>query len=178
MKTGISGKPGSIFNMSEKFCGIAIKLGDNINTDVIFPGAYMNISDPFEMARHALEGISEDFPSRIQQGSIVVAGVNFGCGSSREGAVTSLKYAGVVAIISKGFSRIYYRNVINQGLMPVECPEAVDQITDGQEICISLLQGKVWIGSKSFDFVPLPPFVQQILKEGGLLNYTKKKIVS
>jgi len=176
MKAGISGKTGSIFNMSEKFCGTAIKLGDNINTDIIFPGAYMNISDPFEMAKHALEGISEDFPSRIEEGSIVVGGVNFGCGSSREGAVTSLKYAGVVAIITKSFSRIYYRNVINQGLMPVECSEAVGHIADGQEICISLSQGKVWIGSKSFDFVPPPAFVQEILKEGGLLNYTKRKI--
>ena len=176
MKAGISGKTGSIFNMSEKFCGIAIKLGDNINTDVIFPGAYMNISDPFEMAKHALEGISEDFPSRIEEGSIVVGGVNFGCGSSREGAVTSLKYAGVAAIIVKSFSRIYYRNVINQGLPPLECPEAVDYIEDGNNVCIDFSEGKISIGSKSFGFVPLPLFVQEILKEGGLLNYTKRKV--
>ena len=163
-------------NALERICGTVIRLGDDINTDVIYPGAYLQISDPAEMAQHALEGMDSSFPGRIKRGNIIVAGKNFGCGSSREGAVTSLKHAGVATIISKTFARIFYRNMINQGFLPVECAEAVDAIKDGDEVCVDVNSGTIEVGGRTFSFQPPPPFILELLHVGGLINYTRRVV--
>ena len=112
----------------EHITGRVWKLGDNVDTDVIYPGKYLPIIDAPEMALHALEGYDPEFPGKMQEGDIIVAGANFGCGSSREQAATCLKAAGVQAVIAKSFARIFFRNAINQGLPAVECSEAVDHL--------------------------------------------------
>jgi 3-isopropylmalate/(R)-2-methylmalate dehydratase small subunit len=151
------------------------KYGDDINTDVIFPGKYTyTISDPEELAKHALEDLDPDFASKVQKGDIVVAGKNFGCGSSREQAATSLKYAGVSAVIAKSFARIFFRNAINAGLPVIICAEAVDEIEDGSTISIDFSAGKITVGEKAFGFPPLPPEILGILEDGGLIPHTKK----
>jgi len=153
------------------------KYGDNINTDVIFPGKYTySITEPEEMAKHALEDLDPDFSKNVKEGDIIVAGRNFGCGSSREQAATCLKYAGVGAIIAKSFARIFFRNAINQGLPVIQCAEAVDRIENGEEIEINFNEGKIITKKGIFNFHPLPESVLQILKEGGLIAYTKKKL--
>jgi 3-isopropylmalate/(R)-2-methylmalate dehydratase small subunit len=162
--------------MEIKVSGRAIKLGDHISTDLIYPGKFLNISDPEEIARHSLQGISSDFPGRLEKGCFVVAGVNFGCGSSREQAVVCLKYAGVAAVIAKGFARIFYRNAINQAFPIVQCPEAVDVISDGQIIEVNFLDGKIITRTEEFSFNPLPEFILEIFRAGGLLNYTRNLI--
>ena len=118
------------------------KYGENVNTDVIFPGKYTySVLDPEEMAGHALEDLDPDFAGSVQPGDVVVAGKNFGCGSSREQAATCLKFAGVQAVIAKSFARIFFRNAINQGLPVIQCPEAVDGISDNEKIAIDFSAG-------------------------------------
>jgi 3-isopropylmalate/(R)-2-methylmalate dehydratase small subunit len=153
------------------------KYGDNINTDVIFPGKYTySIIDPIEMAKHAFEDLDPNFSHKVKKGDVIVAGKNFGCGSSREQAATCLKYAGVGAIIAKSFARIFFRNAINQGLPVIECPKAVDAIENGEEVEINFNEGKIITKKGTFNFPPLPESVLQILKNGGLIPYTKKKL--
>ncbi len=154
--------------------GRVIKLGDNVNTDIIYPGRFMPITDPEEMAKHAFQGISDDFPSKITENSFVVAGINFGGGSSREQAVTCLRYAGVAGIIAKGFSRIFFRNAINQGFPVITCANAVDKISDGETITVDFTGGKIFTEKEEFTFPSLPPFIMDIIECGGLINYTKK----
>lgn len=156
--------------------GRVLKLGDNINTDVIYPGSFLPITDPKEMAKHAFQGISDDFPARLERNSFVLAGINFGGGSSREQAVTCLKYAGVAAVIAKGFSRIFFRNSINQGFPVIVCPGAVDKITDGQIITVDFIGGKIFTEKEEFTFPSLPPLIMDIIGSGGLINYTKRAI--
>ena len=151
------------------------KYGDDINTDVIFPGKYTyTISDPEEMAEHALEDLDPKFASEVRKDDIVVGGRNFGCGSSREQAATCLKYAGVSAVIAKSFARIFFRNAINAGLPVVICPDAVDAIEDGGTISIDFSGGLVRVGEESFQFPPLSPEILGILEDGGLIPHTKK----
>jgi 3-isopropylmalate/(R)-2-methylmalate dehydratase small subunit len=153
------------------------KYGDNINTDVIFPGKYTySINDPNEMAKHALEDLDPNFSKNVKKGDIIVAGRNFGCGSSREQAATCLKYAGIGAVIAKSFARIFFRNAINQGLPVIQCSEAVEVIEKGDEIEIDFNKGKIITKRGIFNFPPLPDTVLQILKDGGLIPYTKKKL--
>jgi len=156
-------------------CGNVIRLGDYINTDLIYPGAYLQLSDPAEISKHALEGLGKDYPAKIRKGDIIVGGINFGCGSSREGAVTCLKHAGIGAVIAKSFARIFYRNMINQGFLPVECPAAVDAIANGDTICIDIDAGIIRVYDKVFAFISPPVLVQEILKSGGLVPYTTNK---
>jgi len=151
-----------------------IKLADNINTDIIYPSRFLPITNPEEMAKHALQGINASFPTKIERNCVIVAGINFGCGSAREHAVTSLKYAGVAAIIAKSFSRIFFRNSINQGLPVITCPDAVDKISDGETITVDFAGGKILKTGEEFNFPPLPPFIMNIIKFGGLINYTKR----
>lgn len=162
--------------MIEKIKGRVWKLGDNIDTDVIYPGKYLPIIEAPEMAKHALEGLDKDFPGKIEKGDIIVAGNNFGCGSSREQAATSLKYAGICCIIAKSFSRIFFRNAINQGLALVECKEAYDLIKEGQEIVVDYKSGEIIFDTQKISFPPLPDFVMGILEDGGLIEHIKKKI--
>ena len=160
----------------EKIKGRVWKLKDNVDTDVIYPGKYLPIIVPEEMAKHALEGLDKDFPKKIKKGDIIVAGFNFGCGSSREQAATSLKYAGIACVVAKSFSRIFFRNAINQGLALVESKETFDLIRDGQEIIINYKTGEIGIKDKKISFPPLPDFLMSILEEGGLIPYVRKKL--
>ncbi len=153
-----------------------IKYGDDINTDVIFPGRYLEIVDAEEMAKHAMEDLDENFHEKVKEAKIIVAGKNFGCGSSREQAATCLKYAGVEAIIAKSFARIFFRNAINQGLLAIECKDA-DKIDDGDEIEIDTEKGEIKNLSKdiTLKIKPLPPFLSEIIKSGGLIEYMKRR---
>jgi 3-isopropylmalate/(R)-2-methylmalate dehydratase small subunit len=153
------------------------KYGDDVNTDVIFPGKYTySILDPEEMAKHALEDLDPEFAHKVEPGDFVVAGKNFGCGSSREQAATCLKHAGVQAVIAKSFARIFFRNAINQGLPVVQCSEAVDSVESGEEIAIDFAKGKIETTKGAFAFAPLPESVLKILDAGGLIPYIKKKM--
>jgi 3-isopropylmalate/(R)-2-methylmalate dehydratase small subunit len=153
------------------------KYGDDVNTDVIFPGKYTyNLMEPAEMARHALEDLDPSFAKNVKSGDIIVAGRNFGCGSSREQAAASLKYAGVQAVVAKSFARIYFRNAINLGLPVLQCPEAVDNVNTGDELEIDFARGEIKTGKGVYKFPPLPDSVIGILEAGGLIEYTKKKL--
>jgi len=153
------------------------KYGDNVNTDVIFPGKYTySILEPEEMARHALEDLDPGFAQKVKPGDVIVAGRNFGCGSSREQAATCMKYAGVQAVVAKSFARIFFRNAINQGLPVLQSEEAVNSIEDGEEIEIDLIRGKIKAARCDFTFRPFPESVMGILDAGGLIPYTKKKL--
>jgi 3-isopropylmalate/(R)-2-methylmalate dehydratase small subunit len=157
--------------------GTVFKYGDNVNTDVIFPGKYTyTIQDPLEMARHALEDLDPEFRTSVREGDIIVAGSNFGCGSSREQAATCIKYAGISAVIAKSFSRLFFRNAINQGLILVQCSEIYDAVTKGEVIEIDFDNGKIMKESKEFTFPPIPPEILEIMKDGGLIPHTKKKL--
>ena len=160
-----------------KIQGKVWKYGDDVNTDVIFPGKYTyTINDPYEMAKYAMEDLDPSFATAVQENDIVVAGKNFGCGSSREQATTCLKYAKVGAVVAKSFSRLYFRNGINTGLALVQCPEAVDKIANGETIKIDFDHGEVSCRSGVFHFPPLPEFVLGIIQDGGLIPHTKKMI--
>jgi len=153
------------------------KYGDDINTDVIFPGKYTySVLDPSVMAKHALEDLDPDFARGVKPGDIVVAGKNFGCGSSREQAAICLKFAGVQAVIAKSFARIFFRNAINQGLPVIQCEEAVDNIKAEDEISIDFAKGVIQTARGDFAFAPLPDSILRILDAGGLIPYTKSKM--
>lgn len=155
------------------------KYGDDVNTDVIFPGKYTySVLDPVEMARHALEDLDPGFAENVRPGDIIVAGKNFGCGSSREQAATCLKAAGVQAVIAKSFARIFFRNAINQGLPVVQSAEAVKSIESGDVAEIDFAGGKIKSRNREYSFPPLPQSVIGILEAGGLIPYTKKKLES
>ena len=153
------------------------KYGDDINTDVIFPGKYTyTVSDPEEMPQYALEDLDARFASEVAANDIIVAGKNWGCGSSREQAVVCLKQSKVGAIIAKSFARIYYRNSINNTLPVIRCPEAVEAIQAGERIEIDFEQGLIICQAGSFPFQTLPPAVMAIFNAGGLIPYTKKRL--
>jgi 3-isopropylmalate/(R)-2-methylmalate dehydratase small subunit len=163
----------------ERITGRVWKLGDNVDTDVIYPGRYLPIIDAPEMAKHALEGHDPEFPKKIKAGDIIVAGSNFGCGSSREQAATCLKYAGIACVVAKSFSRIFFRNAINQGLALVQSKEAPDHIQDGQTITIDFTSGEIIApNEEKFSFPPLPDFLMGILNDGGLIPHVKKSLTA
>jgi len=153
------------------------KYGDSVNTDVIFPGKYTyTVSDPAEMPQYAMEDLDSRFAQEVRPGDIVVGGINFGCGSSREQAVTCLKMAGVGAIIGVSFARIYYRNCINNALPAIISAEAVDAIQDGEEIEVDLEAGEIRCAAGTFTFPPLPDMAMDMMAAGGLIPYTRKKL--
>jgi 3-isopropylmalate/(R)-2-methylmalate dehydratase small subunit len=156
------------------------RYGDDVNTDVIFPGRYTyTVTDPGEIASHALEDLDPTFAKDVKPGDIVVGGKNFGCGSSREQAALCLKYAGVAAVVAASFARIFFRNAVNAGLPTVACPEAVPHINGGDEISIDFEAGKLTAADGSvFKFAPLPPEVIGILEAGGLVPYVKKELAN
>jgi len=158
--------------------GRVIKYGDDINTDVIIPGRYLDLINSEELASHALEDLDPNFFTKFTKGDILVVGKNFGCGSSREQAAMCLKYAGVGAIIAKSFARIFYRNAINQGLLVIESSEAVDAIISMDELEIDLSVATIRDKTKNlqFEIQPLPIFIQEILDDGGLICSLKKKL--
>ncbi len=163
--------------MERKIKGKVHKYGDNINTDVIFPGRYTyKLMEPEEMAKHAMEDLDPEFPSKVKPGDIIVAGRNFGMGSSREQAVLCLKYAGIAAIIAKSFARIYFRNAINSGLPVIQSPEAAEALQEGDEVEIDFEAGKIKSSRGEFSFPPFTGKVLEILEAGGLIPYIKKKL--
>lgn len=155
--------------------GKVFKFGDDIDTDVIVPATYLNTFDPLQLAKHCMEYTSPDFYKQVKKGDIMVAGRNFGCGSSREHAPIAIKGCGVPIVIAKSFARIFYRNAINIGLYILECPEAVDNIDEGDEVSVDLDTGVITNITKNSTFKsqPFPPFIQDIINNGGLLNAIK-----
>lgn len=153
--------------------------GDNINTDYIFPGVYTyTLMTEDEMGRHAMEGIDKEFTTNAAPGDIIVCGKNWGCGSSREQAVKCLKNRQIAAIISKGFSRIFYRNAINEGFPAIICPEAAEYIKPGMCVSIDLDNGKICCDDRVFIFPPYPDIIQSILNVGGLVPYVKAQLMN
>ncbi len=156
------------------------KFGDNVDTDQIIPARYLNTSDPYELAKHVMEDSEHpEFAKEHKEGDIILAGKNFGCGSSREHAPVAIKYAGVPVVVAKSFARIFYRNAINIGLPIVEAPEEfVDKTEQGDEIEVDLERGVIKNITKGFEaeFKPIPPEVAEILNAGGLMAYAKKKM--
>ncbi|MBE7078794.1 MAG: 3-isopropylmalate dehydratase small subunit [Clostridiales bacterium] len=159
-----------------KFSGKSIKYGDNVDTDVIIPARYLNTSDPKELASHCMEDIDKEFVSKVQAGDIMVAGYNFGCGSSREHAPIAIKASGISLVIARSFARIFYRNSINIGLAIVECSEAVDGILDGDVVEADLDAGVIYnrTTGQSFQTQPFPAFIQKIIENGGLVPSIQK----
>ena len=156
------------------------KYGDNIDTDVIIPARYLNMSTPEELAQHCMEDIDLSFVGNVQKGDIVVGGDNFGCGSSREHAPLALKGAGISCVIANSFARIFYRNAINIGLPILECPEAVVETEQGDELTVDLTAGIIANGrtGKTYRTSPLPGFVMKIVEAGGLVPYTRERLGS
>lgn len=153
------------------------KYGDNVDTDVIIPARYLNSFDAKELATHAMVDIDPDFANTVENGDIIVAGQNFGCGSSREHAPLCLKTAGVKCIIAKSFARIFYRNSINIGFPIMECPEAVDGIEQGDEVTVDFGSGIITnvTKGKSYQSQPFPEFLQKMIAADGLVNYVNAK---
>ena len=153
------------------------KYGDNIDTDRLFPGKYVyTCSTPDEIIPHLLEDLDSSFSKSVRNGDIILAGKNFGCGSSREQPVTGLKAVGIKAIIAESFARIFYRSAINQGLLLIECPEVVETYNVGDLIKLDVDSGKIIVGRKTFLFPTPPKEIIAIRNAGGLLDYTRKKL--
>ncbi len=154
------------------------KYGDNVDTDVIIPARYLNISEPQELARHCLEDLDPAFAAGVRPGDIVVAGANLGCGSSREHAPLAIKAAGVACVVAESFARIFYRNAINIGLPILECPAAASAATAGQTLEIDLAEGSIrnLDTGESYRAAPYPPFMLDLIAAGGLIEYTRRKL--
>ena len=150
---------------------------DHINTDEIIPARYLNTDNEAELAKHCLEDLDTEFVNKAKKGDIIVAGGDFGCGSSREHAVWAIRGAGVQTVIAKSFARIFYRNTINNGFYVIECSHAVDGITDGDELEIDYKKGTIKVINKgvSYSFLPLPGFALEIIEAGGLINKLAQK---
>jgi 3-isopropylmalate/(R)-2-methylmalate dehydratase small subunit len=148
------------------------KFGDNIDTDAIIPGRFLTIYDPEELARHAFEGIRDEFSKTVRKEDIIVAGRNFGCGSSREHAPLALIGAGVKVVVAQSFARIFFRNAINVGVLPVVCTNA-DQIPDGADVKLNIKAGYIEADGKRYYIEPVPEFMQGIIRAGGLVEYAK-----
>ena len=157
--------------------GNVFKYGANVDTDVIIPARYLNTADPGELAKHCMEDIDIEFTNRVQKGDLIVAGPNFGCGSSREHAPIAIKACGVSCVIAPSFARIFYRNAINMGLAILECKEAAEGIADGDEVEVDFKTGKItdYTNGKTFTAKPFPPFIQKIIEADGLVGYIAKK---
>jgi 3-isopropylmalate/(R)-2-methylmalate dehydratase small subunit len=160
-----------------KLKGNAWKIGDDIDTDQIIPAQYLSSSDPEQLANHCLEVFIPQFAQKIKPGDMVVAGKNFGCGSSREHAPLALKAAGISCVIARSFARIFYRNSFNMGLPILECPEAVESTEQGDILEVNLDTGEIRNHTKGKEFKAqgIPPFMQDLIDAGGLMNYVKKK---
>lgn len=154
------------------------KYGADVNTDVIIPARYLNVSEPAELAGHCMEDIDRDFVNRAQPGDIIVATTNFGCGSSREHAPLAIKAAGVSCIIARSFARIFFRNAINIGLPLLECEAAVDETSAGDTLEIDLATGTIRNLTRGMEFTakPYPDFMAELISAGGLIEYTKRRL--
>lgn len=160
-----------------KACGKVHKYGDNVDTDVIIPARYLNTPDMQELAQHCMEDIDPSFVGRVSAGDVMVAGWNFGCGSSREHAPLVIKTCGTGCVIAKSFARIFYRNAINIGLPILECEQAAEEITAGDEVRVDFDTGEISdiTTGKTYKAQPFPPFIQNIIRCGGLLKSLKEE---
>ena len=160
-----------------KVKGLVHKYADNVDTDVIIPARYLNSADPEHLKQHCMEDIDSGFASRVSEGDIMVAGKNFGCGSSREHAPVAIKASGIALVIAEDFARIFYRNSINVGLPILECPEAAKAINAGDEVEINFDTGEIKDNTtgQTFKGQPFPEFMQKIINSEGLLNYIKNR---
>ena len=151
--------------------GTVIRYGDNVDTDVIIPARYLNTSEPAALAAHCMEDLDPTFAARVKTGDIITAGENFGCGSSREHAPIAIQASGVSLVIAKSFARIFYRNAINIGLAIVECPAAVDGISEGDRVEADLDGGVICNLTTGMEYrtAPFPPFIRKIIENGGLI---------
>ncbi|MFH1031265.1 MAG: 3-isopropylmalate dehydratase small subunit [Chloroflexota bacterium] len=156
------------------------KYGADVNTDVIIPARYLNLSDPAELAKHCMEDIDPEFIKTVKPGDIIVAATNFGCGSSREHAPLAIKASAISCVIAKSFARIFFRNAINIGLPLLECEEAVDNIEAGDTVEVDLATGKIknLKTGKVFTAKPYPDFMAGLISAGGLIEYTKKRLAA
>ena len=148
------------------------KFGDDIDTDAIIPGRFLTINNPDELAKHAFEGTRDEFAKKVKQGDVIVGGRNFGCGSSREHAPLALTGAGVKVVVARSFARIFFRNAINVGVLPVVCPDA-DTIADGATISLNIKEGCIESEGRKYAIEPVPVFMQGIIDAGGLVEYAK-----
>ena len=157
--------------------GTVHKYGDHVDTDVIIPARYLNTQSHKELAAHCMEDIDKEFIRKVKDGDIMVAGVNFGCGSSREHAPVAIKASGISCVIAANFARIFYRNAINIGLAILECPAASAGIDDGDEVTVDFDTGVITDVTKgeSWQAAAFPPFIQNIIKAGGLLKSLKER---
>jgi 3-isopropylmalate/(R)-2-methylmalate dehydratase small subunit len=159
--------------------GRAWKYGDNVNTDVIFPGKYTyTLTERADIAAHAMEDIDPTFVANVRPGDVVIGGRNFGCGSSREQAATCLVYNGIGAVIAASFSRIFYRNALNNGLLAIVCPAAVEAITPGEAVTVDTTAHLVHCAAGAFPFPPLSASVMGIVEAGGLVEYVKRRLAA
>lgn len=159
--------------------GRAWKYGDNVNTDVIFPGKYTyTLTERSDIALHALEDIDPTFVAQVQPGDVIVAGRNWGCGSSREQAATCLVYNGVGAVIAESFSRIFYRNALNNGLLAIVCPAAAQAIQPGERVQVETARHVIICAAGEFAFPPLSPSILGMVEAGGLVAYVKRQLAA
>ncbi|MCD8037389.1 MAG: 3-isopropylmalate dehydratase small subunit [Clostridiales bacterium] len=158
--------------------GKVFKYGENVDTDVIIPARYLNVSDGNELAKYCMIDIDKDFVNNVNEGDIIVAGKNFGCGSSREHAPLAIKCAGISCVIAPSFARIFYRNSINIGLPIMECTEAAEEINAGDEVAVDFSTGEITdkTTGKTYKAEPFPEFMQKIIASGGLVKYTSANI--
>lgn len=158
--------------------GKVFKYGNDIDTDVIIPARYLNVTDPKDLASHCMEDIDKNFINEVKDGDIMVALKNFGCGSSREHAPIAIKAAGISCVIAKSYARIFYRNAFNIGLPILECEEAADKIQAGDEVTVDFKNGTIKNITKNetYQAEPFPEFIEQIINADGLVNYVKNKI--
>jgi 3-isopropylmalate/(R)-2-methylmalate dehydratase small subunit len=155
--------------------GRVLKVGDNVDTDAIIPGKYLTLTDPRELGKHALEGLDPSMPSLLKDRQIIVAGRNFGCGSSREHAVLALLGAGVKAVLAESFARIFYRNAINRGLLAIEVPGVRNAVADGEEVIVNVEETTLITASgKTLRFKPIPKELLEIIEAGGLVESLKR----
>jgi 3-isopropylmalate/(R)-2-methylmalate dehydratase small subunit len=153
------------------------KYGDDINTDMLFPGKYTyTCSTAEEIKPHLLEDLDPNFAKSVKTGDLIFAGKNFGCGSSREQPALGFKAVGIQAVVAKSYARIFYRAAINQGLILIECPEAIDAYQQGDEVSLDINKGEININRKTFSFPTLPDEIISIRSAGGLLEYTRQKL--
>jgi 3-isopropylmalate dehydratase small subunit len=156
--------------------GKLYKFGDNVNSDIIIPGRYLIYIEPDKLAEHAFEVLGSDFPSKLRNFDILVAGRNFGCGSAREQAVTAIIGLGIKAVVAVSFARTFYRNAINSGLTIIECPELYPAALDGDELQIDVSAGEIRHGHTTYNFPKFPDSMRRLLELGGLAEYLKSQL--
>jgi 3-isopropylmalate/(R)-2-methylmalate dehydratase small subunit len=158
--------------------GRAWVFGDDVNTDVITPGKYLTVRDPQQLAPHVMEGIDPEFAKKARPGDVIVAGKNFGCGSSRETAPAAIKAFGIGCVVAVSFARIFLRNAVNIGLPVLECPAAARALTTGDDVEVDVAAGRIVDRRRgtTFDATPFPPFMRELMAAGGLVPYTRRRL--